>query len=480
MKTGRNNPCPCGSGLKYKKCHGRPGPATAARPASKVQSFSLRERNLTLLAAIVDIFGMASARGWDEVKENVSDDRVRELYRVVAGLWPPDTDVGSLFPTPGPSLRALYLGDVNPEQIVHNVFRFALYADEIFIVDPFHNPWLMAREYSPLVNPGQWKMDTLKLVYFMAGLAPWIEAGLVTLIPNPGHFDYPLLRKTWNLAKERLAGWKPSEEDMEDFEPAARQEFARVLFALPRGTLARKLRDASPEISEQDIGKTLDYIDALRRRDPLDLAQPIEKLGEQTVATRTGANLEMALYISQLTGAFPYTSLRMRWKELLSVAEELPDVAQVWSPLTKAFQELEFKFLDQVDSEFACSLRKDGRLEGFRAFLRRVWSMIGGAPDISRASSLARDFGDELTSEYHKAEAEWGQIDRDLVKQFGATFAGGLISGAFSLHIPTLGFAVAGVVELLNARLKRREFRKRVPMSVLIDLSARKNRKMHG
>jgi uncharacterized protein len=22
-KTGRNDPCPCGSGLKYKKCHGR-------------------------------------------------------------------------------------------------------------------------------------------------------------------------------------------------------------------------------------------------------------------------------------------------------------------------------------------------------------------------------------------------------------------------------------------------------------------------
>ena len=24
-KVGRNAPCPCGSGKKYKKCHGRPG-----------------------------------------------------------------------------------------------------------------------------------------------------------------------------------------------------------------------------------------------------------------------------------------------------------------------------------------------------------------------------------------------------------------------------------------------------------------------
>ena len=26
----RNDPCPCGSGLKYKKCHGAPAPAPAA------------------------------------------------------------------------------------------------------------------------------------------------------------------------------------------------------------------------------------------------------------------------------------------------------------------------------------------------------------------------------------------------------------------------------------------------------------------
>ena len=135
---------------------------------------------------------------------------------------------------------------------------------------------------------------------------------------------------------------------------------------------------------------------------------------------------------------------------------------------------------DQVDSEFACSLRKDGRLQGFRAFLRRLWSTIGGTPDVNKACSLARDFGDELTDEYHKAEAEWGQIDRDLVKQFGATVVGGLITGAFSLHIATLGFAAAGVLELLNSRMRRREFRKKVPMSVLIDLSARKDREAHG
>src|SRR2546422_6678127 len=34
-RVGRNDPCPCGSGKKYKKCHGsEEGTGTAARPAA--------------------------------------------------------------------------------------------------------------------------------------------------------------------------------------------------------------------------------------------------------------------------------------------------------------------------------------------------------------------------------------------------------------------------------------------------------------
>ena len=33
-KIGRNEPCPCGSGLKYKKCHANPGGPPAGKAAS--------------------------------------------------------------------------------------------------------------------------------------------------------------------------------------------------------------------------------------------------------------------------------------------------------------------------------------------------------------------------------------------------------------------------------------------------------------
>jgi hypothetical protein len=33
-KIGRNDPCPCGSGKKYKKCHGAGGPPVASANAA--------------------------------------------------------------------------------------------------------------------------------------------------------------------------------------------------------------------------------------------------------------------------------------------------------------------------------------------------------------------------------------------------------------------------------------------------------------
>src|SRR5438128_4383896 len=65
-------------------------------------------------------------------------------------------------------------------------------------------------------------------------------------------------------------------------------------------------------------------------------------------------------------GSFPYTNVRFRWKEILAAKEDLDETAQTWSPLTNAFQQLPFRFLNKVDSRFACTLRKEQRLEGFR------------------------------------------------------------------------------------------------------------------
>jgi hypothetical protein len=181
----------------------------------------------------------------------------------------------------------------------------------------------------------------------------------------------------------------------------------------------------------------------------------------------------MGMYICQATGAFPYTNVKFRWKEILGARQDLDATAQVWSPLTNAFQQLKFKFMDKVDSRFACSIRQEGRLEGFRSFMRHLWNTVGGEPDASKSEVFARDFRDELTQAFSNAKADWDAIDRELLKWAVPTLGGAMATGAFSLALPVAGFAVAGVGEIIQAEMKRREFRRKVPMSVFIDLERR-------
>jgi len=162
---------------------------------------------------MVEIFGLE--RPWNKVKDGMSDAQIREFYTFIATLWPLDTDQRLIMPPPDSTLRALYLGENEPEAMLENVFRFSLYADQIVIINPFDNPNVMAEKFNPIYHPGEWKLQTIRLVYHLLLLAPWVEAGLVILIPDPGEFDRQLRVKTWALAATRLKGWKASDEDLD-------------------------------------------------------------------------------------------------------------------------------------------------------------------------------------------------------------------------------------------------------------------------
>jgi hypothetical protein len=425
---------------------------------------------MALLDAMSDIFGME--RPWNKVKDGMTDAQIREFYRFIADLWPINTNPQITMPPPDDStLRALYLGENEPEMMLENVFRFCLYADQILLVNPFDNPNVMAEQFNPIHHPGEWKLQTIRLVYHLMLLTPWIEAGLVVLVPDPGDFNRQLRVKTWDLAAARLRGWRPSDEDLD--QSAAMQRARKTMLLYPRSYMERMTREANPGISDEVVRKVLEQMEDERANDPLLPNDTIDRMPGQFEAGRLGANLEMGMYICQATGAFPYTNVKFRWKEILGARQDLDATAQVWSPLTNAFQQLKFKFMDKVDSRFACSIRQEGRLEGFRSFMRHLWNTVGGEPDASKSEVFARDFRDELTQAFSNAKADWDAIDRELLKWAVPTLGGAMATGAFSLALPVAGFAVAGVGEIIQAEMKRREFRRKVPMSVFIDLERR-------
>lgn len=461
-----NAPCWCGNGKKYKDCHfGKKTPPQE----------SIHQRNMILLAAATDIFGFSKQKTWADFKKTISGEEVKTFYEVQAALWNPETtDWQAIMPKPDGRLRALYLGDVYPDMIAKNILRFSLYSDELMVIDPFHNPWRLKPQYNPIENPNQFKADTIKLVYFLFRIAPWIRSGIVSLIPDPSDFYSGLRVDSWGMAKARLGSFEVPEEDKAEARERGRENFARTLYAMPDKDILRMIeRSGQSNLTERQKAAVLSYARRKVEDDPIALDQPLDEEG-QLNAMRGGANLEIALLIAQVTGAFPYTNIHFRWREILSARTDLSPTAQVWSPLTKAFQGLEFQFLDNVDSEFASDLRGDGRLESFRRFLRKTSKSVGEITDLSSIDGFERDFRDELTTEYHKARAEWNGINEDFLKYAGAVATGALATGAFIPQFSGPAIAatgLAGVTQLLLRYMRQMRFRSSNPMSVFIDLA---------
>ncbi len=390
------------------------------------------------------------------------------LYLRICSIYPPDTDIASILPSPSSNLRALYVGLPAPELAAQSICQFSLYADEILVTNPFPIPWFLSREYSPLRHPELYLQSTLRMLGFINAVSPWIAKGLVTLVPNPGHFDVRLLHETSKAAHERLGHISSEDVNLDDPALLSSETQKRLLLTMPRQYLESVVSKTSPDLSPAEVDELLDDIEAMRKNDPYTLPQDIGDSGGQLEIFDLGGSLEMTLLVARMAGAFPYTNINFKWREIQHSQGELSDSAKIWTPLTRAFQNLEFEFLNNVDSDFAANLRGDGRLESFRQFLRKVWQ--AASSDENNEESI-REFCDELTDAHRKAQAEWVDIDRRLVHHSAGSVVGGLSLGLAGW--PTIAALVAA---LLNSRMKRSQFAKTNPMSVFIDLERKSKR----
>lgn len=472
MNIGRNDRCPCGSGLKFKRCHLDKPLQVFPEP---FKGRSIKERNIILLNAIEDIF-FSKGEDWNEMRSSLTEDKVRELYRIVAWLWPPQTDITPLLPKPDTTLRSLYMGDERPQDILQNIVRYSLYTEEIIVVSPFLAPLTMKEEFSPIANPRQYRQDTLELIYFAFALAPWIEAGIVNMIPNPMDFDFRFRKEIYTMAEQRYEANKEEyDAQINEFsEEEGKKEFKRIYMRMPENALRRKLKDFKPNITQKEIDDAVLYSLKQRKADPFLLDEEMSGEAEMKIK-RMGANLELGLYLGQATGSYLYTNRKFQWNEIMSAKQQTTDDSDVWSPLTRAFQTLDFTFLNNVDARFAYKLKEEGRLGGFRNYLRKVWHKIEEDNTPAQADSAAREFGDELHEEYGKTKEEWAKIDKSILEWVaGGTGASAvlspLITGGMDWIIPAVGFSITGVGQLLSARYKRKEFRANVPLAVLLDL----------
>ena len=313
----RGEACGCGSARAFRDCC--EGVPKYLRPSWT--QLSIRARNQALYRAAFKIFDLGGDRSWTDVRRDMTDEKIREFYEAFAAMWPLETDLLQLLPKPDGRPRAVYAGILHPDVVTEVATGAGLYFGEIIIEFPFTHPRIIRPEHGPLENPRAYRGEILKSLLFFLRLMPLVDAGLVSLIPDPGAFDAHLRETTLSMAQARYTGRdvKPEPDDraMVLMEAAGR----RTLLQLPERILAAQFRKQTPGLSDGDISRLMKEIARQRKEDPLAVLQPGGipggKKNGQLDAMTMGPNFEMAMFLAQATGACILTDARPRFRELV-------------------------------------------------------------------------------------------------------------------------------------------------------------------
>jgi len=381
-------------------------------------------KNLAFIDKIADAFGLDSVRkpkSLPEFQKAFTARAVRDLHEEIIRLWPKTMDITKTLASTGAEISGLYIGDYALDHLVQSIVRHSLYASKLLIADPFVYPHSVREEYNPILNPEQYRTQTLRNVNLWLTLTPWVKADLVEIIRTPAEFDHKL---QWNSMQEQQRKFAESLElqaaqsttvDELTGRHIEKWKYRDLVLSLPDHALIDRLAelaDPAKGITKEDL---LAYVREQRDNDPdfLEVAADNEKDAQLTMVT-TGPMYNVARLAASLTGSYLVTDLTSKWKEIELDRAGGSAETGVWSPFAKAFQETEFKYLNDVSIDDAFRLRQEDRLGTLRTFLRGVWKQACDPNSFDKVNGGL--LADELAAEVAKAKAEWDKIDEGLLK----------------------------------------------------------------
>jgi hypothetical protein len=407
---------------------------------------------------------------------------VRRIHESILEIWPPNIDIHSVLKKANVDVSGLYIGDYRTEFVIQGLVRHSIYANKILVIDPFIYPLSVRDEYNPILNPEQHRTQTLKNVNFWLNIVPWIESGSVEVIRTPADFDRKLnwesMERQYKKFEENEELRKAAEKSLGEMKERFQEKEALrfLVLSAPDSYLKRKFREFS--LQQQQLGITEDeyiaYIYRLREQDP-DFLEPLTASKEdgQFHVYSSGASYEIAKLTANLTGSYLVTDIYSKWKEIEVDRGEHSAENQEWSPFAKALQTMRLKYINNLNLDHALTLRREGRMESLRTFLRKVWKAACSDEPFSEIN--AKLLAEELNIEIMKAQEEWKQIDRDLLKWFGAELsagflaAGPLIASGYGAFLAA-AFVASGSLTLLSAESQRRSFQDKFPAAFFMKI----------
>jgi len=442
-----------------------------------IRQYSIGKRNKILSNAIYKIFGFNEGKSWDNFREELTDEKIRELYGVIGSLWNPDTEITSLLPKlQNDELRAFYHGSLDPRITPLTVVGYSLYVDKIIMYSPFFNPRTMNKEYSPYENPNQYRADTIKNISMMLELMPLIDCGIVEMIPDPCEFNPELRMRTFKMAEARMKYRGVDEKDIDFIHKLMREDMEKSMFCLPSDILRNKIKEISPNILEEEIEEVLKYVQEKKIANPLMPLQPFdigEKSGQFQTYRMSGTH-EMALYLAQTIGSFVYTDIKHCWKEYKLSELKKPDEKNTdpWEPLTKALNDYNLIMYIDPDPEFWPQIKAKAYLKDFINFYKSVLISVRTITNQEDANSKAKEYVEQLKK--INLEDVFKKIETDYSEEFKNKNNKSMtqkIRIPASYFIPTNGISSNTVTQILLTHGGDTSHWNAVPFGVYLDLN---------
>jgi hypothetical protein len=343
--------CGCGSGFRFRDCCQNIN--STLRPTWSEKS--IRERNMMLLNAISHVLELNDNKDWLQVRRELTNEKISEIYGLYESLWPLETDILSLLPKPDGRVRAVYTGFLHPETIADYALGASWYFGEILVQHPFLHPGIMKKDFIPLKNPKAFRQEFLKSLLLFIQISPLVECGLINLVPDPCDFDIHLREQMMAMAEARRGFIDPDLLKGTRIEEIMKKDAERGILALPDdalGTIFSRSGVAQGEIEETQLLKA---IQIMRENDPLSELQggsiDSEENAGQFTMIKLAPNFEMAMYLAQATGAAILTDNIFRWQEIQLAVLRRSSVTESAVPAVKQSMEAgQFAFFHHPQS----------------------------------------------------------------------------------------------------------------------------------
>ncbi len=301
---------------------------------------------------------------------------------------------------------------------------------------------------------------------------------MVALIRPPADFNHRLNRELMQLQLKKFDDSpelkKASEESVDELSIRHKQKLRHehLLLGAPDSYLRQKFNELSGREGLK-VDDFLNFIHQQRDQDP-DFLEPLGPKSEaQLLMMTTGTSYPSAKMTAGLTGSYLFTDIYVKWREIELDRESHSAENKVWAPFAKALQNTSIRYLNNLRLEHALTLRKEGRLESLRGFLRKVWKDASTENQFDNQNALL--LAEELGQRIREAEAEWKTIDTDLLKIVGTAAVGGLLAAgpliaAGHAYFLAAAVGIAGAGPVINSTRERRSFPDRFPAAFFMKI----------